>query len=93
MLTTVELRAKAQSLRAKADLQMDRGIGEAYRSLARTCDTMERRALNLRITNELRAMIDENNARHHTEFGRRKPLNSWICEAIVQKLAREKSTN
>ena len=40
MLTATELRAKAQSLREKADLQVDASAAEAYRSLAQSYDSM-----------------------------------------------------
>jgi hypothetical protein len=40
MLTATELRAKAQSLRDIADLQMDAGAAEAYRMLARSYESM-----------------------------------------------------
>ena len=40
MLTATELRAKAQSLREQAELQMDPGAAEAYRLLAQTYDIM-----------------------------------------------------
>jgi hypothetical protein len=40
MLTATELRAKAESLRKKADLQMDASAAEAYRMLARSYKSM-----------------------------------------------------
>jgi hypothetical protein len=40
MLTASELRAKAESLRYKAELQLDARAADAYRQLAQTYDSM-----------------------------------------------------
>ena len=40
MLTATELRAKAESLRNKADIQMDESAADAYRALAQSYDSM-----------------------------------------------------